>query len=86
MNGRRRAVLLVAEQFIADFVRNGERHYRITNGIPFDATVVGVHYDRGIWEITLESAAFEEIPANKRYPELPPVVVTSIDCRREAAQ
>ncbi len=89
MRTRRTAILLVASDFIADIVRNGERHYRIENGIPDDAKVVGVRHDplRNLWEIALESPSFDEVPEGVMPPELPPVEARYLDCvRREVTR
>ena len=77
---RRRAILLISREFFIGLLRDGDRRYRIENGIPDDAVVIGSRYDplRDVWEIGLESAEFDEVPEEQMLPELPPAETTDI--------
>ncbi len=86
MRARRWATVLVSGDLFAELWKSGERHYRIENGIPDDAKVMGVFFNslRNVWEIALESPSFDEVPEGVIPPELPPVETTTLDCRRAA--
>lgn len=81
----RRAILLVTPELCTEMVKGvqepGDRFRRfrvVENPIPSDAKVVDVYYDagQGLFNIVLESSAFDLVEEGKPLPIVKPMMQT----------
>jgi hypothetical protein len=77
---RRLRQFRITPELLGEFVKNGERSFRIENGAPESASFVKARYDgdRRCFVVVYEDASFKEVEHGNPIPMMNDVTITDL--------